>query len=74
MKLYGIYDVKAQAFVGRLMLLPADGAAARLFEDAKSDQSSEIGKYPDDFHLFRLGSFDEFTGELTPEKYKVTDA
>lgn len=38
--------------------------ATRMFERLMSDKDSVPAKYPSDFSLYQIGSFDEETGEV----------
>lgn len=57
-KLFTIYDSKAETYVAPFCLL-SRGEAIRAFTDTVNDQSIPPGKYPEDFSLFELGTFDE---------------
>ena len=58
-----VKDTAAQAF-GRPVFVPAVPVAVRSFRDEvkskKSDQ--DLDKYPDDFELYEIGTFDDATG------------
>ena len=62
-----VYDVKAEAY-GRPMFVPAVGLAMRAFMDEIKNQESQFCKYPDDFSLFKLGEFDDSSGEMRNER------
>lgn len=63
--IYSIYDTATCAYM-RPFTAQTDGQAKRLFEDIALDSSSEIGKHPECYTLFALGTFNDHTGELTP--------
>jgi hypothetical protein len=65
MNLYSIYDAKAEAF---MMPFSAtnDGFATRMLLDSASDPATSLYKHPEDFSLFRLASYEENTGVITP--------
>lgn len=63
--LYAVRDIKAQAF-GRPFTIANNAMAFRAFVAAQQDSSSEMSKYPEDFQLYQLGSFDDQTGEIIP--------
>lgn len=70
MNIYSIYDVAAGAYL-RPFFMQSDGQATRSFSDIAQDASHEIGKHPEDYTLFKLGLFDDNTGEIIafdPEK------
>ena len=63
MNVYSIYDKAVQAYM-RPFFMPADGAAQRAFTDLVEDKSHEMSKHPEDYSLFRIGSFDDSNGSL----------
>ena len=67
---YSIYDVASQAYM-RPFFMMSDGQAIRTFTDIATDADHEIGKHPEDYTLFRIGQFNDNTGEMvgqSPEK------
>lgn len=67
MRIYGIYDHKAEELVGGLQLAPTDGVAARAFTDAVAGDK-QLGQHPEDFTLFYLGEVDPQTRTVTGAK------
>lgn len=69
MNLYSAYDRSAELF-GALFPADADAIAIRAFEAAiiEPQQPSDISKYPDQFELYFVGSYDQSTGQLLPVK------
>lgn len=65
MNIYSLFDGRVCAF-GQPFFCLNDGAAMRTINEAAKDQRSMIAKYPMDFSLFRIGTFDDNTGILTP--------
>lgn len=63
MKVYSVYDSKAEAFL-RPFFAPTAGVAVRGFEQACCDPSHDFHKYGADYTLFEIGVFDEFNGRL----------
>lgn len=61
--LYAVYDDKAQAYNAPFPL-SADGLAIRAFRDACKDERTDLHKYPGDYRLYRIGTFDATTGVL----------
>lgn len=57
-KVFVVYDSKTEVF-GQPFFMKSKGEAVRGFTEVSNDQSSTIGKYPSDFTLFELGSFDD---------------
>ena len=67
---YTIYDVASGVYM-RPFFSQADGQAIRGFKDIATDADHEIGKHPEDYTLFRIGSFNDNTGKMdgeAPEK------
>ena len=67
---YSIFDTAAGAYA-RPFFTATDSLASRAFCDIASDANHEVGKHPDDYILFKVGLFDDNTGEIhpfTPEK------
>lgn len=64
---YCVFDKKAAVYC-----LPftsqSDGTAMRDFHAAANDPSSHVHKYPADFELFRLGSYDSDSGVIVASK------
>lgn len=71
MFLFSVYDVKAEAY-GKPFFIDSRGLALRSFSEVASDLTSEIGKYPSDFTLFELGSYDVRTGFFDLHKTPIS--
>ncbi len=58
-----IKDRAADAF-GRPAFVPSVGVAIRSFSDEvnRSDSENQMYSHPDDFDLYELASYDDFTG------------
>jgi hypothetical protein len=58
-----VKDSAAQAF-GRPVFVPAVAVAVRSFRDEvnRKDSQEDLSKYPDDFELYEIGTFDDSTG------------
>jgi hypothetical protein len=69
MNVYSIYDKATNAYM-RPFFLQADGQALRVFTDMAVDAEHEVSKHPEDYSLFRLGSFDDNAGALVGEEPK----
>lgn len=59
--IYSVFDRKANVFA-RPFVSPNDAMAARSFLAARQDSTTEIHKFPEDFTLYRLGTFDDDAG------------
>jgi len=65
LNVYSIYDKATNAYM-RPFFMQSDGQALRGFTDESVRADSEIAKHPEDYSLFRIGSFDDNKGELEP--------
>jgi hypothetical protein len=65
-----IKDRAAEAY-GRPFFLPAAGVAIRSFQDEvnRRAEDNQVYQHPDDFDLYELGQFDDFSG-----KFELHDA
>lgn len=64
MKLYSIYDSKAQVFAVPFPSL-THAEAQRAWKQAVNDSRTPYCKYPEDYTLFCVGEFDVTTAVLT---------
>lgn len=66
-KMYTLFDSKSECYVAPFYA-KAKGDALRQIISVVNDVNSkhEFGKYPEDFTLFEIGSFDDSTGVVTP--------
>ncbi len=63
---YSIFDTASGAYL-RPFTAQADGEATRLFSDLVADPEHAVGRHPEDYSIFRLGSFNDQNGALTVE-------
>lgn len=55
--LTAIYDVKANDFVGNMIVIHRHPAAAiRMFSDAAANTKTDIGQHPEDYELVQLAA------------------
>nr|WAE43833.1 MAG: nonstructural protein [Microviridae sp.] len=54
---FAVRDVKAECY-NTPFFSPTRGLAIRMFSEACSDERTSLKKYPHDFTLFEIGSFD----------------
>ncbi len=64
---YTIYDVASGTYM-RPFFSQADGEATRGFKDIATDADHQIGKHPEDYTLYRIGSFNDNTGKMEGEE------
>lgn len=60
---YSLKDIKLGKF-GIPFVAPNDDIAKRMLAETMLAGDTTISKYPEDFQLFKLGEYDEITGEL----------
>lgn len=60
---FSIYDRKALRFHAPFFAVSV-GEAVRSFTDAANDPQTTIARYPGDFVLYRVGAFDDASGQL----------
>lgn len=65
-KLYAVYDSASGIYDGPV---PAhgDGVAMRNFTNMAKNKDSTVGRNPEHFSLWRVGEWNDATGEVTPE-------
>lgn len=61
LKIYSIYDNKAQAFLP-MFTVRTHGEAIRSFTDICNNPKTNVNKYPEDFALMEIGTFNDSTG------------
>lgn len=66
LELYAIKDTKANAFMNPIIQRTM-GEAIRSVVDESKQPNSMFGKHPEDFNLFKLGTFNQETGLITIE-------
>lgn len=73
--LYSLYDVKAGVYNSPVLFRNDDEALRVMSDSLSSSNMSLVSSHPEDFSLFRIGHFDDETGEiLLPAKIcKVCD-
>jgi hypothetical protein len=71
--LVAIYDKKAE-FYDRPVLTQNIGTAVRMIENTLKDEtqkSLQMCKTPEDFSLWKLGEYDELSGEIEPDRVLI---
>lgn len=70
LEIYSVYDGKASFYL-QPVYMQSRGHAVRSFMDNANDKTHFLGKTPEDFTLFYLGTFDDIDGKFdllnTPE-------
>lgn len=67
LNLYAVKDVKSQLF-NNPFVQKTDGTAIRTFATACEDKNTDLNKYPSDFSLYRIGTYDEESGKLSQDQ------
>lgn len=62
--IYTIYDSKAEAYMSP-WFVDKDGQALREFQDVIRNQESPFSKHPEDYTLFKIGTYDPNTAKLS---------
>ena len=74
MMVFTVRDAVADRFL-EPFFLPNEGTARRSFSEAVNSPGHQFNKYPEDYALYVIGSFDEEAGVLTPcEARKLVNA
>jgi len=60
---FSLRDVKADVFAAPFFV-PNQAIAIRLLSQLVLDQRADLGKYPQDFMMFRIGTYDTDNGLL----------
>lgn len=61
--LFSVFDVKGKLF-GLPFCMINEGLAVRLFTEVVNDGKSTESKYPSDYVLYKLGTFDQKDGQV----------
>jgi hypothetical protein len=60
---FGVFDSVSKVY-DRPWCARSEGEAVRSFGDLASDAEHPLGKHPEHYSLFEIGSYDDNTGEL----------
>lgn len=66
-ELYVIYDSKSAVY-GNPFAQLNDQVALRMAADLAQDMDTEVGRHPTDFTMFKIGSYEDTTGQVTQLK------
>lgn len=64
--IYSVLDRKASAFLP-IFHARTDGEAMRMMRMTMMRGPSQFTDFPDDYHIYLLGEFDDATGEIQPQ-------
>ena len=71
--LAALYDRATEAFAP-VMTVHTRAEATRSFRKECSNPSSPLNQNPTDYELFVVGTYDEETGEITPDRERIARA
>lgn len=72
MKIFSIYDEKAEAFL-QPFFMETVGQAERALIDCMSDENHNFARHSADYTLFQIGEFDQSTAVITPNKIGLSN-
>lgn len=67
LKIYSVYDKKSMVYHPG-QYCHNDGHAMRFFAMQFQNPDTVMGKYPEDFDIYRIGEFDDATGLLSSDQ------
>jgi hypothetical protein len=70
LKAFTIYDVKAESYM-QPFWKNTTGLALREFQEAANNPDNMIGRYPTDYVIFEIGTFDDTTATMVQYEAKV---
>lgn len=70
LKMFSVYDAKVSSYL-QPFFLPATGHALRAFESTVNDPKSNLYRYPADYTLMEIGTFNESTGTVEMLDVKI---
>lgn len=63
---YSLYDRKTLVYHNPFFAL-TDSAASRIVADIVGDPNTSVGRHPNDYVLYRIGTYDDGLGLMLPE-------
>lgn len=70
LKIFTVYDAKAEAYLSPFFL-PTTGLALRGFADVANEPNHQFNKYPSDYTLNEIGTYEESTAQITMHANKI---
>jgi len=71
--MYAIYDKVAQVFT-EPMILTNDAVAQRITSNCVNNYEHNYYQNPEDYELWKIGTFDDNEGEIVRDRKKIVDA
>lgn len=66
-QVFSLFDSKANAYI-QPFFMAQKGQALRALDSIVNNPQTEVNKYPADFALYKLGEFDDVSGQLVSLK------
>lgn len=63
LKIFTVYDSKVESYMNPFFCKSV-GEALRSFQEIANDKNHQIGKYPADFTLFEIGTYNDENGRI----------
>lgn len=63
--MFCVYDAKTAVF-GTPFVQHNENVALRSFERISTDPASDVSMFPDDYHLYKIGEYDDDAGLVDP--------
>ncbi len=70
MKVFTVYDVKAEAYLQPYFSVTT-ATAVRAFTAAANNVDHDFHRFSEDYTLFEIGTWDEFSGDFIQFKAKI---
>lgn len=71
MKMFSVYDRAIEAHTGQPFFQPTGQAAIRVITDEAKREGSNLQAHPTDYELWEIGTFDETSGQFTPNLQRI---
>ena len=65
--MFSVYDSKSESYQPP-QAYPTAGMAIRSFAAGANDKASAFGRWPRDFTLFEVGTYDDSSGKMIPHE------
>lgn len=65
LNIYSLFDQAAEAFT-QPFFMHNDGLAIRAFQDNINATDTNVGQHPEQFTLYKLGTYDDTNGSIEP--------
>lgn len=66
LKIYAIRDVRTEAFL-KPMFVQNAAVLERVILDAKNDEENTLSMHPQDYQVFKLGTYNDNSGQIEAE-------